>query len=401
MNTPKKIILGVTGGIAAYKSCELVRLLKQQGHDVSVVMTQAATEMIHPNTFHALSNQPVYTEMASQETQAMAHIHLTRQADAMIIAPASANTIAKIANGICDNLLTNLVAARTCPLALAPAMNTQMWLNAPTQRNIKQVQADGMRLFGPAEGDLACGETGAGRMLEAKQIADLLPVLWTAQTLAGKKVLLTAGATYEAIDPVRGITNISSGKMGIALAKACYHAGAKVTLILGQTTESTLPVAINIIPVRSADEMLRSVGEEVKDSDIFISVAAVSDYKVANKSDQKIKKEQNHTTLTLELTQNPDILVFVARLPNPPFCIGFAAESENLLEYAEQKRLQKNVPMLVANLVQNTMGQDNNQISILDKNGVSHFPQMSKDETAEVIVHHLYTLLTESQSHAN
>lgn len=396
MNQAKTIIVGVTGGIAAYKSCELVRQLKKQGHHVTVVMTRSATQFVHPNTFQALSNEPVYIEMATENTQPMAHINLTRKADAFIIAPASANTIAKIANGICDNLLTSLVAARTCPLAIAPAMNTQMWLNVANQRNLKQLQEDGVAIFGPDQGELACGETGAGRMLEAQKLADLLPSLWTEKTLSGKKVVLTTGATYEAIDPVRGITNISSGKMGIALAKACQYAGAEVSLVMGQISQNILPFGMKRTEVQSADEMLDTVTKEVKDADIFISVAAISDYKVQNKSAQKIKKTSGTSNITLELTQNSDILAFVAGLPNPPFCVGFAAESENLLTYAENKRVKKNIPMIVANLVQNAMGLDCNQITILDKKGPTEFPLMTKNETATAIVQHLTKLLTES-----
>lgn len=398
MSQNKKIIVGVTGGIAAYKSCELVRQLVKQGHHATVVMTHSATQFVHPNTFQALTNEPVYIEMASENTKPMAHINLTREADAFIIAPASANTIAKIANGICDNLLTNLVAARACPLAIAPAMNTQMYLNPANQRNLKQLEQDGVTIFGPAQGELACGETGSGRMLEAHELADLLPSLWTEKTLLGKKIVLTTGATYEAIDPVRGITNISSGKMGIALAKACQYAGAEVSLILGQTTQNTFPVGIKRTHVQSADDMLQAVTHEIKEADIFISVAAISDYKVKNKSSQKIKKEANTKEITLELTQNSDILAFVANLPNPPFCVGFAAESEHLLTYAENKRIKKNIPMIVANLVQNAMGQDNNKIAILDNNGTNEFPLMTKDEAAKAIVHHLTSLLTESHS---
>ncbi len=392
----KNILLGVTGGIAAYKSCELVRLLVRQGHQVNVVMTRAATGFIHPETFHALSGHPVYTESLTGQEQTMAHIELTRKADVFLIAPASANTIAKIANGLCDNLLTNLVAARNCPLAIAPAMNTNMWTNPANQRNVQQLQKDGITLFGPDSGELACGETGAGRMLEANQLAELLPLLWTPKILSGKKVLLTNGATYEAIDPVRGITNISSGRMGQALARACLYAGAEVTVVSGMTKNGvSMPVGVNTIPVQSAGQMADAVEAKITNTDIFIGVAAVSDFRVDNKSEQKIKKTQTNDTINIELTQNPDILATVANRTNPPFCVGFAAESENLLEYAEQKRLRKNLPMLVANLVQNAMNQEDTEITILDHSGTTAFDRMNKDQAAQQIVTHIAQLLNE------
>ena len=393
MTEKKNILLGICGGIAAYKSCELVRLLIKAGHQVTTVMTQSATEFIHPNTFHALSSHPVYSDSEIQN-QTMTHIQLTRQADVFLIAPATANTIAKISNGICDNLLTTLVAARNCPLALAPAMNTHMWLNIANQRNIRQLQEDGVFLFGPDTGSLACGENGAGRMLEAKELLENLPLLWTEKKLTGKKVILTAGATYEAIDPVRGITNLSSGKMGIVLAKACLYAGAEVKLILGQTnTEHILPKAIEIIHAHNARQMEQAVFHNIADADIFIGVAAISDYRVKNVAAEKIKKESATSTLTLELVQNPDILAAVASLPNPPLCVGFAAESEHLLAYAEQKRQNKKLPMLVANLVNDTMGKDQTKMIILDNNGSTPYQEMNKNDAAKIIIDHLGTLL--------
>ena len=395
----KNILLGVTGGIAAYKSCELVRLLVKQGHQVTVVMTKAATGFIHPETFHALSGQPVFTESLTQQEQTMAHIELTRKSDVFLIAPASANTIAKIANGLCDNLLSNLVAARNCPLAIAPAMNTQMWTNPANQRNVQQLQKDGITLFGPASGELACGETGAGRMLEPSELIDLLPTLWTPKILSGKKVLLTNGATYEAIDPVRGITNISSGRMGQALARACLYAGAEVTVVSGMVKSGiSMPVGVHTIPLQSANQMADAVEAKIADTDIFIGVAAVSDFRVANKNAQKIKKTHTDDTISIELTQNPDILATVANLTNPPFCVGFAAESENLLEYAEQKRQRKNLPMLVANLVQSAMNQEDTEITILDHSGATAFDRMSKDQAAQQIVTHIAKLLNERKT---
>ena len=293
----KHILLGISGGIAAYKSCELVRLLKKQGHSVTVAMSRAATEFVSPLTFQALSGNPVLAETHSGENggNGMAHINLTREADVFLIAPASANTLAKIANGIADNLLTNLAAARKCPLAVAPAMNVEMWFNSANLRNIAQLQADGITVFPPASGEQACGEVGVGRMPEAAELADLLPDLWTSKSLQGKKVLITAGATFEAIDPVRGITNLSSGQMGMALARACRAAGAEVSLIYGQL-QTGIPAGLAYTEQAvSAEAMYQAVMQQVDTQDVFISVAAVADYKVKNSSAQKIKKDGSGT----------------------------------------------------------------------------------------------------------
>ena len=289
----KHILLGISGGIAAYKSCELVRLLKKQGHSVTVAMSRAATEFVSPLTFQALSGNPVLSDTHSGDGggNGMAHINLTRAADVMLIAPATANTLAKIAHGVADNLLTNLAAARKCPLAVAPAMNVEMWFNPANQRNIAQLRQDGVHIFEPASGEQACGEVGVGRMLEAAELADLLADVWTPQTLAGKKVLLTAGATFEAIDPVRGITNISSGQMGLALARACRAAGAEVTLIDGQV-QAPIPAGLaQVVQAVSAEAMHAAVHRHIGSQDIFIAVAAVADYKVKNSHAQKLKKD--------------------------------------------------------------------------------------------------------------
>ena len=390
----KHILLGISGGIAAYKSCELVRLLKKQGHEVSVAMSRAATEFVHPNTFQALSGNPVLVDThGSGDGNGMAHINLTRAADVMLIAPATANTLAKIAHGVADNLLTNLAAARKCPLAVAPAMNVEMWFNPANQRNIAQLRQDGVHIFEPASGEQACGEVGVGRMLEAVELADLLADVWTPQTLAGKKVLLTAGATFEAIDPVRGITNISSGQMGLALARACRAAGAEVTLIYGQV-QAPIPAGLaQVVQAVSAEAMHAAVHRHIGSQDIFIAVAAVADYKVKNSHAQKLKKDLSGSPPLIELAENPDILASVAALPQPPFCVGFAAESERVLEYACIKRAKKNIPMLVANQVAQAMGKDSNQVTILDKHGETALPQMSKADTATAIVAHLADLL--------
>lgn len=392
----KYILLGVSGGIAAYKSCELVRLLKKQGHQVSVAMSRAATEFVSPLTFQALSGNPVLSETHhGADGNGMAHINLTRQADVFLIAPASANTLAKIANGIADNLLTNLAAARTCPLAVAPAMNVEMWHNPANLRNIARLRDDGITVFTPASGEQACGEIGIGRMPEAAELAELLPDLWTPKRLQDKKILITAGATFEAIDPVRGITNISSGQMGMALARACRAAGAEVSLIYGQI-QTTLPTGLaSTTQAVSADEMYRAVMAEIAEKDVFISVAAVADYKVKNSSSQKLKKDGSGTPPVIELTENPDILASVAKLEHAPFCIGFAAESEKVLEHARAKRLKKGIPMLVANDVALAMGKPVNRITIIDEQGETEFPETDKNQAATAIVERLSVLLVQ------
>ena len=391
----KHILLGISGGIAAYKSCELVRLLKKQGQEVSVAMSRAAAEFVTPLTFQALSGRPVLSEthQAGEDGNGMAHINLTREADVFLIAPASANTLAKIANGIADNLLTNLAAARKCPLAVAPAMNVEMWRNPANQRNIAQLLSDGITVFPPADGEQACGETGTGRMPEAAELADLLPDLWTEKSLSGKRVLITLGATFEAIDPVRGITNLSSGQMGAALARACRAAGADVSLVCGQM-QTALPAGMGeTVRVLGAEEMYGAVMRRVRDCDVFISVAAVADYKVSNASGQKLKKDGSGRPPVIELAENPDILASVAALPDAPFCVGFAAESERVLEYARAKRIRKNIPLIAANDVSVAMGKASNQITLIDDAGETALPLCGKDETAAAIVRRIAELL--------
>lgn len=395
MKNSKQILLGISGGIAAYKACELVRLFKKQGHSVTVAMSQAASEFVSPLTFQALSGNPVLIETHEGESggNGMAHINLTRQADVFLIAPATANTLAKIAQGIADNLLTNLAAARKCPLVVAPAMNVEMWWNPANQRNIAQLQADGITVFQPNVGEQACGEVGVGRMLEAAELAELLPDIWATKSLQGKKVLITTGATFEAIDPVRGITNISSGQMGMALARACRAAGAEVSLIYGQV-QTALPIGLaHMEQAISAEAMYQAVMRQIAEQDVFISVAAVADYKVSNRSCQKLKKEAAGTPPIIELTENPDILASVAKLPKPPFCVGFAAESEHILEYARAKRLRKGVPLLVANDVSVAMGKPTNQIILLDDQQETVLPETDKAEAAQAIVQRLAELL--------
>lgn len=384
----RHFLIGVAGGVAAYKTCELVRLLVKAGHSVEVAMTEAATHFVGPTTFQALSGNPVYlNQWDTRPDNGMAHIELTRRADAFLIAPATADLIARLAHGLCDDLISTLAAARTCPLIVAPAMNRQMWDNPPNQRNITRLVDDGVTVFGPGSGAQACGEVGDGRMLEAAELFDLLDGFFVPDSLAGRRVLLTAGPTYEAIDPVRGITNISSGKMGYALARACRDAGAEVTLVSGPTALPS-PTGITVIPVQSAQHMLAAVEASLPGQHVFISVAAVADYRVANTSEHKLKKQDGGPP-TLTLVENPDILASVAARADAPFCVGFAAESQNLLDFAEQKRTRKRVPLLVANLAQQAMGADDNEVVLLDDAGRHPLPRQSKDDTARAIVTHL------------
>lgn len=392
----KKILLGVTGGIAVYKSAELVRQLIKAGHEVQVVMTRSATEFVGPVTFQALTGRDVFVEMwDKQRGDSMAHISLTRWADVFVVAPATANFLAKLANGVADDLLSSLAAARECPLLVAPAMNKQMWGNPANQRNIAQLNTDGVTILGPAAGFQACGEVGEGRMLEPQEIALHVEAALQPKLLAGKKVLITAGPTFERIDAVRGVTNPSSGKMGYAVARAAWEAGAEVTLVSGQVSLAP-PPGCRRIDVVSAQDMLNAVNAEVESADIFIGVAAVADYYVLNQSEQKIKKDAH--ILTLELAPNPDILANVTARDNPPFCVGFAAESENLLEYAEAKRRRKKLPLLAANLVQTAIGADDNEIILLDDDGEHRLPRAGKLELARKLVAHAAKLYSRQKT---
>lgn len=380
----KKILLGVTGGIAAYKAAELTRLLQKQGATVQVAMTEAATHFVGAVTFQALSGQPVFTDQwDARMANNMAHIDLSREADAVLVAPASADFLAKVAHGQADDLLTTLVLARDCPLLVAPAMNRQMWENPATQRNAATLAADGITLLGPACGDQACGEVGAGRMLEPAEIVEDLIAFFQAKPLAGKRVLLTAGPTFEALDPVRGITNLSSGKMGYALARACAQAGAAVTLVSGPTGLAC-PRGVLRVEVTAALEMQREVLARAGESDVFIGVAAVADYRPAAPSAQKIKK--NAAAMTVELVKNPDILAEVAALPRPPFCVGFAAESHDLATYAEGKRVNKKLPLVVGNLISDGFGGEDNTVVLFDAAGAHPLATASKAEVARSIV---------------
>jgi phosphopantothenoylcysteine decarboxylase/phosphopantothenate--cysteine ligase len=392
----KRLLLGITGGIAAYKAAELVRLLVKQGVEVQVVMTQAATQFITPVTLQALSGRPVFTDLWDNRIDnGMAHIEFTRDADAILIAPASADFLAKLVHGEADDLLSTLCLARACPMYVAPAMNVQMWQNPATQRNIATLKNDGIQVLGPDSGVQACGEEGLGRMLEPELLLDQLEASQQPKLLTGKRVLITAGPTFEAIDAARGITNLSSGKMGYAIAKAALEMGAEVTLVSGPTP-LTPPFGAEVIKATSAQQMLNAVMANLAQKDIFIAVAAVADYYVLNPSEQKIKKDAH--ILTLELAPNPDILANVMNLPEPPFCVGFAAESENLLEYAEHKRRKKNLPLLAANLIQDGFGGDENELVLLDDKGTHPLPRASKLTLARQLLRHIAYMLPKSSA---
>lgn len=383
----QRILLGITGGIAAYKAAELLRLLIKQNVEVQVVMTEAACHFITPATMQGLSGKPVLTDQWDASVpNGMPHIDLGRAADAIVIAPASADFIAKLAHGLADDLLSALCLARNCPLLIAPAMNREMWANAATQRNIAQLTADGVQILGPDSGVQACGEEGLGRMREATQLALDIAAHFQPRLLVGKNILVTAGPTYEPIDAVRGITNRSSGKMGYAIAQAACELGAKVTLISGPTSLAK-PRGVQSVDVESAEQMFKAVKKQVGNCDIFIGVAAVADYHVAQPNTQKIKKSEN--SLTLTLAPNPDILAYVASLANPPFCVGFAAESENLAEYAEQKRRSKKLPLLVGNLVQQAIGSDENELVLFDDSGTQTLPRADKLTLARILMKHI------------
>lgn len=386
----KRIVLGITGGIAAYKAAEFARLLLKQGIEVQAAMTDAATHFIAPATMQALTGRPVLIDQWDASPNGMAHIE--RSADAIVVAPATADFIAKLAHGLANDLLSSLCLARDCPLIIAPAMNIQMWANPATQRNVQRLVNDGVALLGPASGMQACGEEGMGRMLEAEELAhSVIEFLARDGTgdLAGVRVLVTAGPTYEPLDAVRGITNRSSGKMGYAIAEAALQMGAQVTLVSGPTALHA-PAGARVVDVTTAVEMFDAVKQHLTGTDMFIAVAAVADYRAAQASEQKIKK--NDAALTLELVPNPDILAFVAALPEPPFCIGFAAESEKLREHAAEKRRKKNIPLLAANLAQHAIGSDENEIILFDDSGEHVLPRAGKAALARSLLNHAAAL---------
>ena len=386
----KKIVLGLSGGVACYKAAELCRALTKEGATVHVVMTEAATHFIGAVTMQALSGNPVYTDQwDARIANNMAHIDLTRGADAVLIAPCSADFMRKLAHGVCDDLLSTLCLARPShvPLLIAPAMNVEMWQNPATQRNTAQLRLDRVRIFGPAAGEQACGETGLGRMLEPLDLLDELVAAFQPKVLAGKRVLITAGPTFEAIDPVRGITNLSSGKMGYAIARAAREAGADVQLVSGPTTLPT-PHGVRRTNVQSAQQMHDAVMAAVSGQHVFIGVAAVADWRVVNASDQKMKK-QDGAMPQLQFEQNADILAAVAAttsISGWPYCVGFAAESENLVEYGAVKREKKGIPLLVGNIGPHTFGQDDNTVILFDDNGHTVLPRADKLTLARQLI---------------
>lgn len=384
----KKLVLGLTGGIAAYKVCELLRRLQDEGADVTVVMTAGAQQFVTATTMQALSGKPVFTDQwgdaGAQSDDAMAHIGVSRGAHAIVVAPATAHFLAKVAQGLADDLLSTMALARNCPLLVAPAMNVEMWSNPATQRNVHQLRSDGIELLGPASGEQACGEVGAGRMLEPHELLEEVIAFFQPKLLRDRRVLITAGPTYEPIDPVRGITNLSSGKMGFALARAAREAGARVTLVAGPTALST-PRGVRRIDVRTAQEMLDEVLAYAGRAQVFVSVAAVADWRVANASARKLKKTRGAPP-TLVFEPNPDILAQIAALPGAPYCVGFAAESDNVLENARTKLAAKRIPLVIANRAQDTLGADDTELLVVDANGATALGRDAKLAQARRIV---------------
>ena len=389
----KHIVLGLTGGIACYKAAELCRALIKEGASVQVVMTESATQFITAVTMQALSNRAVYvSQWDAREPNNMAHINLSREADAILVAPASADFMAKLLHGRADDLLSLMCLARPVgevPLILAPAMNREMWVNPATQRNVAQLTQDGALVLDVGQGDQACGETGDGRMLEPEEIVQDLIAAFQPKLLAGRKVLVTAGPTYEAIDPVRGITNLSSGKMGFAIARAAHEAGADVTVIAGPVHLPT-PRGVTRVDVRSALDMHGAVLSQVKEASVFVATAAVADWRVAHVADQKIKKTAKGDTPELQFTENPDILGEVAKSTRAQsgalFCVGFAAESHDLQKHAQAKREKKGVPLLVGNIGPATFGSDENALLLVDAQGTQEIPQANKLDLARKLV---------------
>lgn len=389
----KHIVLGLTGGIACYKAAELCRALVKEGATVQVVMTEGAEHFITPVTMQALSGRSVYTsQWDAREANNMAHINLSREADALLIAPCSADFVAKLLHGRADDLLSLMCLARPIeqvPLLVAPAMNREMWAHPATQRNLAQLAADGARVLGVGTGDQACGETGDGRMLEPQELLEDLIAFFQPQLLAGKRVLVTAGPTFEAIDPVRGITNRSSGKMGFAIARAAREAGAQVTLVTGPVSLPT-PRGVTRIDVQSAVQMLQACEGPAQSADLFVATAAVADWRPAAASDHKIKKDGSGRTPVLGFVENPDILALLAQGPRARagdlFCVGFAAESHDLLANAQAKRARKGVPLLVGNIGPATFGRDDNQLLLVDEAGARELPPASKLTLARQLV---------------
>jgi phosphopantothenoylcysteine decarboxylase/phosphopantothenate--cysteine ligase len=390
---PKRVLLGITGGVAAYKAAALVRLLVRAGIDVRVVMTEAGTRFITPTTLQALSGQKVWTDLWDSEApDHMAHIELSRDRDLVVVAPATADFIAKAALGLADDLLSSIVLARECPLLVAPAMNRQMWEQPATQRNVGTLRGDGVVVVGPAIGDQACGETGPGRMVEPEALLEEIAAVFQPKVLAGKRVLVSAGPTEEPIDPVRVLTNLSSGRMGYAVAQAAREAGAQVTLVSGPVQRPT-PGGVARVNVRTAREMFEAVKSASGACDIFFSVAAVADYRVKKPAAQKIKRGAA-ALRRIELEENPDILAWVAARPRPPFCVGFAAESENLAAHAKAKREKKRIPLIAANLAQEAIGAEDSAITLYDTRGAHALGRGPKLALARKLVAHVAGMIS-------
>jgi phosphopantothenoylcysteine decarboxylase / phosphopantothenate---cysteine ligase len=403
----KHIVLGLSGGIACYKAAELCRALVKQGATVQVVMTEAAAQFITPVTMQALSNRPVYvSQWDEREPNNMAHINLSREADAILVAPASADFMAKLLHGRADDLLSLMCLARPLdkvPLLLAPAMNREMWAHPATQRNMAQLQADGAQVLGVGQGEQACGESGDGRMLEPDELLQELVALFQPKLLKGKQVLISAGPTYEALDPVRGITNLSSGKMGFALATAAQQAGAQVTLVAGPVALAT-PHGVRRIDVRSALDMQAAVLAQAGQADVFIATAAVADWRPAQVATEKIKKDGSGSMPAIQWQENPDILAEVAASPRAQtgalYCVGFAAESHDLQAHAQAKRLRKGVPLMVGNIGPATFGADDNALLLVDAQGSTEWPRATKLALARQLVAEVARRLKSSKEHA-
>ncbi len=387
--TNRRILLAITGGIAAYKSAELTRRLKDAGADVRIVMTRGAQEFITPLTLQALSGHPVHTELLDAEAElGMGHIELAKWADLLLIAPATANCMAQLAQGKADDLLSTICLATVAPIAVAPAMNQAMWADAATQANLDTLQARGFHIWGPGQGIQACGDIGYGRLLEVEELVTHCQQMFESGALAGQHVVITAGPTREAIDPVRYISNHSSGKMGFALAEAAIAAGAKVTLIAGPVNLAT-PERCERIDVVSAQNMLDASLQLISDADIFIATAAVADYRPINPADQKVKKTPSREEFTLHLVENPDILATVANHADRPFCVGFAAETQQVEDYARAKLAKKNLNMIVANDVSDPsigFNSDNNKVTLIDQTSSTSIGPLSKRALADKLI---------------
>jgi len=387
--TNKRILLGLTGGIAAYKSADVVRRLREAGAEVRVIMTAGAAEFITPLTLQAVSGHPVHQHLLDTDAEAgMGHIELARWADAVLVAPASANFLARLAQGRADDLLSTVCLATEAPVAVAPAMNQQMWANSATQANLAILKKNGVKIFGPGEGSQACGEIGPGRMLEPAELVTMSSELFAIGALDGLTVVVTAGPTWEAIDPVRGLSNRSSGKMGYAVAEAAAEAGASVILVSGPTALPD-PERVRIVRVTSAQEMYDAVHAHIASANIFIGVAAVADYRPVTTSGEKIKRKK--ATLTIELVRNPDILASVAALKPAPFTVGFAAETENVEQHAREKLENKNVDLVAANQVGSGIGfeSDENRLLLVEKNATLELPAQSKHKLARLLIQHI------------